>query len=135
MNLLSVIDLVHLFSLLRKCALRRMPILAVLGMTPKHNHHPVGSWSFQVLHPRNLTFVDAVGALPHKVAECRTEKWQPMNLLSVIDLVHLCSHTKEVCTTQNAFSRCSEWRPSTIIILLDPEFPGASTPEISHLMQ
>jgi hypothetical protein len=32
-----------LFLPYQECALCRMPILAVLGMTPKHNHHPVGS--------------------------------------------------------------------------------------------
>jgi hypothetical protein len=39
------------------------------------------------------------------------------------------------CATQNAHSRGARNDLSTIIILLDPEFPGASPQKISHLMQ
>jgi hypothetical protein len=41
----------------------------------------------------------------HKVAECRTEKWQPMNLLSVIDPSASLFSYQEVCTTQVHHSR------------------------------
>jgi hypothetical protein len=85
--------------------------------------------------PENLTF-DAVGAcyVSYKVAECRTEK-NGNDLLSVNDpCASLFSYPKEVCTIRMPMR--GAWNGlSTIIILLDPEFPGASHPEISHLMQ
>jgi hypothetical protein len=95
-----------LFSATKEvCTTQNAHSLAVLGMTPKHNHHPVGSLVSRCFTPENLTF-DAVGAcMYHKVAECRTEKWQPMNLLSVIDPSASLFSYQEVCTTQVHHSR------------------------------
>jgi hypothetical protein len=89
----------------KECALRKMPILAVLGM-PHANTHPVGSRVSRCF-ARNLTF-DAVGPAIHKVAG--VDRKMAANEFAFVDLMHPVLHYKESVHYAEPILAVLEWR-------------------------